>query len=85
VSDPATTAPTEPTAHRSNHDDYAQIEVCRSRPPRSAGHALSLAPARLSTMNGPGGWLIQLGELSEAIPVSHLEAVARLLDGYDPG
>jgi len=40
VSDPATTAPTEPTAHRSNHDDYAQIEVCRSRPPRSAGHAL---------------------------------------------
>ncbi len=47
--------------------------------------AASLAPARLSTMNGPGGWLIQLGELSEAIPVSHLEAVARLLDGYDPG
>ena len=44
MSDPATTAPTEPTAHRSNHDDYAQIEVCRSQPPRSAGHALARRP-----------------------------------------
>lgn len=41
--------------------------------------ATSLSPARLRTLNGPGGWLLRLGELHATVPANDVQRVADLL------